>query len=274
MQNSSTIVPQSSIAGGNTKTPAKKQISPSKRWCFTLNNYTPKEVSSITYIIKTRCSLGIIGDEVGHEGTPHLQGYFEFQTKARPIGIFGNGRIHFEKCKGNRQKNIDYCSKEGKVIFRHNIPDPYNIDISLNKWETFIKDEILDTEPDDRSIYWFWEEEGCAGKTTFQKWIFLNYQNVIITSGKIADMKNSVLTYIQNTNMYPKYVLVNIPRVNNGNVSIAGLECIKDMFFYSPKYEGGQVCGPNPHIIVFANEEPDYEKLSQDRWKVHNLQSF
>ena len=87
---------------------------------------------------------------------------------------------------------------------------------------------------------------------------------MIITSGKIADMKNSVLTYIQSTNMYPKYVLVNIPRVNNGNVSIAGLECIKDMFFYSPKYEGGQVCGANPHIIVFANEEPEYHKLSAD----------
>jgi len=94
---------------------------------------------------------------------------------------------------------------------------------------------------------------------------------VIITSGKIADMKNSVLTYIQNTNMYPKYVLVNIPRVNNGNVSIAGLECIKDMFFYSPKYEGGQVCGPSPHIICFANEEPEYHKLSADRLKVYNL---
>ena len=271
MSNSSTIVPLSSKAGGNTKTPAKKQISPSKRWCFTLNNYTPEDISSITYIIKYRCSLGIIGCEVGAEGTPHLQGYFEFNKKSRPKGIFGNERIHFEKCKGNRNANIEYCSKEGNVCFRHNVPEPYKVDISLNIWEQFIKDDILDQKPDDRSIYWFWEETGCAGKTTFQKWIFQNYPNVIITSGKIGDMKNCVLTYIQNTNMYPKYVLVNIPRVNNGNVSIAGLECIKDMFFYSPKYEGGQVCGPNPHIIVFANEEPEYHKLSEDRLKVYNL---
>lgn len=270
MSNSSTIVPLSSKAGGNTKSPAKKQISPAKRWCFTLNNYNPKELSSISSIIRTRCSLGIIGDEIGENKTPHLQGYFELKFKGRPKGLFNNERIHFEKCKGNRQKNIEYCSKE-KVIFRHNIPEPYKIDISLNVWEIFIKDKILDQKPDDRSIYWFWEEDGCAGKTTFQKWIFQNYPNVIITSGKIGDMKNCVLTYIQNTNMYPKYVLVNIPRVNNGNVSIAGLECIKDMFFYSPKYEGGQVCGPSPHIICFANEEPEYHKLSADRLKVYNL---
>lgn len=31
------------------------------------------------------------------------------------------------------------------------------------------------------------------------------------------------------------------------------------------------VCGPNPHILVFANEEPPYNKLSADRLKVYNL---
>jgi len=269
--NSSTIVPHSSKGEGNTISSPKKQISPAKRWCFTLNNYTSEEISSISSMINNKCSLGIIGAEVGEQGTPHLQGYFEFKFKARPIGVFNNKRIQFFKCKGNTKSNIDYCSKEGNVIFRLNVPEPYKVDISLNIWECFIKDKILEQKPDDRSIYWFWENDGCAGKTTFQKWIFLNYPNVIITSGKIADMKMSVLTYIQNTNMYPKVVLVNIPRVNRGCVSIAGLECIKDMFFYSNKYEGGQVCGPNPHIVVFSNEEPPYHKLSEDRLKVYNI---
>ncbi len=268
------IVPFSSNGEGNTKTSPKKQISPAKRWCFTLNNYTEKEISSISSKINSQCSLGIIGKEVGEQSTPHLQGYFEFKTKKRPKGIFNNNRIHFEKCKGNRQTNIDYCSKEGNIIFRLNVSEPYSIDISLNKWETYIQKNILDTKPDERSIYWFWENKGCAGKTVFQKWITLNYPNIIVTSGKIGDMKNGVLTYIQNTNMYPKVVLVNIPRVNSGHVSIAGLECIKDMFFYSTKYEGGQVCGPNPHIIVFANEEPEYHKLSEDRLKVFNINEF
>ena len=50
-------------------------------------------------------------------------------------------------------------------------------------------------------------------------------------------------------------------------MSIAALESIKDMFFYSGKYEGGMVCGPNPHVMVFANEPPEYGILSKDRVK-------
>ena len=51
-------------------------------------------------------------------------------------------------------------------------------------------------------------------------------------------------------------------------LSWCGIEEIKDMFFYSGKYEGGMVCGENPHVIIFANEEPPLEKMSNDRWRV------
>lgn len=256
---------------GNTSSSLKKQISPAKRWLFVLNNYTNDEISSIVPIIKEYCKVGIIGKEVGEKGTPHLQGYFEFKKKARPIGLFNNKRIHFKPCKGNRKSNIVYCSKENNVILWHGCEKPYEVSIDLYPWQKWIKNKILDVEPDDRSIYWFWEDEGCAGKTTFQKWIYQNYDNVIMTAGRIDDMKNGVLTYMNTKGNTPKVVLVNIPRVNSNHCSIAGLECIKDMWFYSPKYEGGMVCGPNPHILVFANEPPDYEKLSGDRLKVYNL---
>ncbi len=256
---------------GNTSSSPKKQISPAKRWLFVLNNYTENEISSIVPIIKDTCVLGIIGKEVGEKGTPHLQGYIEFKKKARPVGVFQNKRIHFKPCKGNRKSNIDYCSKDDDVILWWGCEKPYKVSIELFPWQKWIKKNILDVQPDDRSIYWFWETKGCAGKTTFQKWIYQNYTDVIMTAGRIDDMKNGVLTYMNTKGKTPKIVLVNIPRVNSNHCSIAGLECIKDMWFYSPKYEGGMVCGANPHILVFANEEPDYEKLSGDRLKVYNL---
>lgn len=102
----------SSGTGGNTKTPVPRQISPAIRWCFTLNNYSKEEYSSIVSIFDSKAKLYIIGDEVGDSGTPHLQGYVEFKTKIRPLNLFDFKRIHWEKSKGSKDENIAYCSKQ------------------------------------------------------------------------------------------------------------------------------------------------------------------
>ena len=51
-------------------------------------------------------------------------------------------------------------------------------------------------------------------------------------------------------------------------ISYDGIEEIKDMMFYSGKYEGGMVVGKCPRFIVFANNPPIFEKMSADRWRV------
>ena len=62
----------SSKEGGNTNSPSslsKKQISPAIKWCFTLNNYTDDELSSICSIVPSYCSKAIIGKEIGESNT-------------------------------------------------------------------------------------------------------------------------------------------------------------------------------------------------------------
>jgi len=261
----------SSGALGNTNQGPKKQISPAIRWCFTLHKYTEEDCSSMKQIIKQNCRYGIFSKELGESGeTPHLQGYIEFKKKSRPKSVFPNATIHWQKAKGNIQQNQTYIQKEGGEIFEFPETEKYKININLYSWQKDLKRK-LDNIPDDRTIHWLWESQGCAGKTTFQKWIYLNYSKVVVLSGKGEDMKNGIIQY-QKTNSYlPKIVLVNIPRVNENFVSISGLEQIKDMFFFCGKYEGGMVCGPNPHVVVFANEPPDEEKMSADRWDIVNI---
>lgn len=134
-------------------------------------------------------------------------------------------------------------------------------------WEKEILEKIKE-EPDDRTIWWYWEPEGLAGKTQLCKYLTVHH-GAIPVSGKGADVRNAICTHLKDTGTCPDLVVFPIPKCYNLEyLSYEALENVKDMYFYSGKYEGGVVCGPNPHVFVFANEEPDYSRMSSDRWKV------
>ena len=62
----------------------------------------------------------------------------------------------------------DYVN--GKLI----VPIKTIDDSDLYDWEKEII-EIIKNEPDDRTIYWFWEPTGCTGKTTFAKYLYIKH---------------------------------------------------------------------------------------------------
>ncbi|AXQ66127.1 MAG: putative viral replication protein [Circoviridae sp.] len=252
---------------GNTKPPL---VNPAIKWVFTLNNYTDNDYKSIKKLCSVYCRCAVIGKEVGEQGTPHLQGYIEFKTKARPKSKFKfTNKIHWEKAQGTKDDNYVYCTKDGD-FWTLNMESPYDISLNLLPWQNYIVHRI-DSPIDDRRIYWVWDKEGCKGKTLLAKWLFLKRDNVVVLSGKAADMKHGVVEYQNKNGCLPKIVIINIPRSTLDYVSYTGIEEIKDMFFFSGKYEGGMVCGKNPHVLIFANEEPQYDKMSADRWKVYNV---
>ncbi|GAC77845.1 replication protein, partial [uncultured marine virus] len=97
---------------GNTR-----QISPSKHWCFTLNNYTIEDIELICS--NSSIEKYIFQEEVGELGTPHLQGYMKFKTKVRPKSVFKTNKISWGKTK-DIKASIVYCQKEdtraGKIF--------------------------------------------------------------------------------------------------------------------------------------------------------------
>lgn len=276
-------VAESNLGGGNTNPPPKKRISPSKMWCFTLNNYTSEEMAVMADLFRGINCEWIIGKEVGEQGTPHLQGFVYFNAKGgtRPMEKVKNKRIHWEKCKGTKEQNIIYCKKEGNFIYGNKLMADWlkDIDIikeskeyrvSLPKYNPWMGDilNIISKTPDYRHIYWYWEECGNTGKTEFQKYIFTNYDRVVILGGKSSDMKNGIVDYYSKNKYLPKIILINLPRSTSTYISYSGLEEVKDMMFYSGKYEGGMICGERPHMIIFANREPPEDKMSKDKFQV------
>jgi len=271
------IVPSSSGGEGNTNSPPKtkkKQIAPSKKWCFTINNWTEQTISSIVPIIKEKCRLALFAKEVGEEGTPHLQGYLELLVKARPLNLFPFKNIHWENAKGTLAQQFIYCAKEDKNPWCWNCRIPEKLDLisetQLYDWQKDLV-EIINTKPDNRTIHWYWSTNGMVGKTCFCKYLTFHY-GAMCLHGKGSDVRNGVISYVTSQGTTPHLVLIPIPRSKGSDyVSYEALENIKDMYFYSGKYEGGQVNGNSPHLIIFANCPPDEEKMSEDRWNIVNI---
>lgn len=80
----------------NKTTPSDSRQS--KNFCFTLNNYTTEEHEAIKQWFVSSSIYSIIGEEVGEEGTRHLQGYCSLKAKTRfpSIKIHLSPRAHIE----------------------------------------------------------------------------------------------------------------------------------------------------------------------------------
>lgn len=258
----------SSEKEGNTISSFSRQISPSIRWIMVLNNWTNDELNKISSICSEKCKYAIIESEVGEQGTPHLQGYIELKTKARPSSLFNIPRIHFEKAKGTREQNDNYCSKDNKIVVSIGRPKPIKLIQNLYEWQKDII-KMMNEEPDDRKVYWFWDEIGNIGKTQFIKYCIVKHKILYCNGGKMSDIMNLVFNQdMDETNT----VMFNIPRANYGHVSYSALESIKDGLVCNTKYETGVKVFNSPHLFVFANFPPDDpSKLSADRWVITNL---
>jgi len=264
---------KSSNAEGNTRTSAR-QISPAKHWCFTWNNYDKESVVMLQGVLRSMAKAWVFQEEVGESGTPHLQGYVEFSDKLRPLSLDLPAVIHWEKKKKTVKNCVDYCSDpdkrpDGGECWYQGlvIPKPLKLIDPTYKWEIDVLKTI--SEPvDDRLIYWYWSEEGNVGKTAFCKYLHVKHGATPL-HGKGADVRNGIVAYQAKWGATPELVVYPIPRSYDTDfISYEGLESIKDMFFYSGKYEGGVICGNPPHVFVFANTPPNLDKMSADRWRV------
>lgn len=278
---------------GNTRIQAPKEI---RSRFFTLNNWTEGEKGAIIDWLNSRKGMSyMIQAEIGENGTPHLQGCWKSKTSIKTDWLKKEfPRVHWEPVK-RWNDSVKYCSKldtrdDGpwcsKDLEKFIEKDPVQgirnplAGKTLYEWQEFVL-YWLDTEPDDRTIWWFWEPTGNCGKSALVKYIWLKYWGqVVIATGKGNDVRNQVCRHV---NGVPKeeiegkpldIALLDFSRSIEDYVSYETIEQLKNGLLYSGKYEGG-VCGFNPpHVMCFANFEPEVDKLSADRWQVINISEF
>lgn len=113
--------------------------------------------------------------------------------------------------------------------------------------------------PDPRKVIWYVDLIGNSGKSYFAT----NYHgktSYYITGGKAADIFYGY--------QYEEVVFFDLARMKQEYVQYDVMENFKNGQFYSTKYECKVVKFAVPHVVVFANFQPDRLMLSADRWDI------
>lgn len=276
----------------NKPRPKTKRDTPAARWCFTWNNYPDDwntlitaEVNRVKIKYPKICWIG--GLEVAPTtGTHHVQGYLEFapagsKLRVRPTEALSLPKeIHWgdensKPCRGSRSQNVTYCTKTATEISGTLPYDSALVLPTIYGWQLGAL-KIATAPPDPRAIHWYWESEGSMGKSTFVRYLCILSKTdesirPLVVGGKAADMKHGIVSMKERTGLYPTVILLDVPRTSMDYLSYTGIEEVKNGVFFSQKYESAMVVMPYPTIIVFANEEPCYGKMSQDRWRVNKI---
>ena len=99
---------------------ASDSVVRSTAFQFTINNYTQDDINRLQDLYaQDKVRKLIVGKETGKQGTPHLQGYIQFDKRQvrRNVEIWLGGRAHLEQAARSPQENYRYCTKEGSILF-------------------------------------------------------------------------------------------------------------------------------------------------------------
>lgn len=92
----------------------------SRRWCFTINNYTEDDKVKLA---EYSCKYIVYGEEVASTGTPHLQGFVICNNNVKLTGMKKlHPTAHWEVAKGTSEEAATYCKKDGKFTERGSFP--------------------------------------------------------------------------------------------------------------------------------------------------------
>ena len=264
-----------------------------KRWFFTYNNYEMETLETLETVFKRICSRYVFQQEIGENGTRHLQGGLWLKKDMRPSEFdwppgYKWNEIHWEKQR-SEVFTYEYCTKEDTrlpntqpIIYgdfsdlkikAKTLSKPQLILIeNLRPWQKYARDLLTKecTTTTNRTINWITDTTGNSGKSAFSKYMYCKHNTLVIQGGKHADIMNIIF----NANMDTcKSVIIDIPRSHTNHVSYSAIECILNGMITNTKYETGIKVFNPPQVLILANFDPIQgdEIVSEDRWNIINI---
>lgn len=220
-------------------------------------------------------------------GNTHLQGVISLKERSYSSGAPIAAKLNYLDMNGvscrrastnGLQALNSYCMKEESRIAGPWADKP----IYLGEDVRVIQDsphpfqkallDIVTQPPDDRTIHWIHEGNGCVGKSKLIKYLVYKKIAVPVPFGTATQIKTFCFNFGQSRNCY----VINMPRTRGKAEHmedlISSLESLKDGIIVSGMYGKSQIAIFNPpHILVFANRSPPFKMMSPDRWKVWGI---
>lgn len=148
-------------------------------------------------------------------------------------------------------------------------------------WQEFVRKELLNKVPDDRTVDWIIDPVGNTGKSSFAR----AYVSEIPTDGilmKIDNLDRMELTLIKKIENYrmihykdPKVIFFDFPRASDPIKIISATALMEDAKsgHLETTFGGNhkEIEISDVHIVVLSNNAPDLSVLSVDRWRLWRL---
>ncbi len=141
----------------------------------------------------------------------------------------------------------------------------YN-DTVLRPWQAELRTALQDARDQDvdhRWVFWVYSTDGNVGKSYMANYLKYEFGAFVTDNGKTADIK-----YAYNGQ---HVVCFDFVRSSQDHINYEIIETIKNGRYTNTKYESRDFEFWPPRIVCFANQWPDIDKLSDDRWRIYQV---
>ena len=198
-----------------------------------------------------------------------LRNVKEDQTKYEEVGR--TGKIVEELIKS---EEIEPKSLRGEYSRALNVHCDEKKEMKISSLKTWQSQLLEKMKPSYREIIWVKGSNGNEGKSWFQDYLEQHYGSKRVFRSTVHKNPESILhTLSKRSLMFVDVFIFNIPRSFDVEyVPYTFLEDLKDGQSISSKYDSKELRFITPNIVIlFSNDGPCVEKLSQDRWVRYNI---
>ena len=148
---------------------------------------------------------------------------------------------------------------------RETVASRYPKNMRMRVWQRALVSMLEGATADDRTVFWFYDEAGAAGKSLLTKWLGIHMDACYLSNGRTSDIAFAYKGQ--------RIVVFDFSRTMEERINYTALEMLKNGTAFSPKYESqGKMVLP-PWVVVFSNSKPQVWTMTMDRWIVLDMSS-